>query len=156
MTFVYCPKCGTQLPDTAVYCIKCGTNVAAAAGAAQPTAPAPTILAPTGAASLKCPNCGAPISPQFGEMVITCPYCGSGVTLADSGWKGIEKQTMLPIRLADQGQVEARIHDLMDRGLMHRHLAETSKLEEMNLSLVPYWIVSVSARTTIIATDMAV
>jgi hypothetical protein len=34
--------------------------------------------------------------------------------------------------------------------------SETSKLEEMTLSIVPYWIVSVSARTSIIATDMAV
>ncbi len=153
---MFCPKCGTQLPETAVFCIKCGTNVAAAAGSTAPAAPTVPVLAPTGAASLKCPNCGAPISPQFGEMVITCPYCGSGVTLANVGWKGIDKQTMLPIRVADQAQVEARIRDLMDRGLMHRHLAETSKLEEMNLSLVPYWIVSTSATTTIVATDVAV
>jgi len=109
-----------------------------------------------GSTALKCPNCGAPISPQFGEMVITCPYCGSGVTLADSGWKGIEKQTMLPIRIASQDQVVAKVRELMDKGLMHRHLQETSKLEEMNLSLVPYWIVSVSATTTIVATDVAV
>ena len=152
---LYCPKCGTQLPDNADFCIKCGTKLGAAA-TAQPTAPSAPVLAPTGATSLKCPNCGAPISPQFGEMVITCPYCGSGVTLANAGWKGIEKQTMLPIRIGSQDRVEAKLHELMDRGLLHRHLQETSKLEEMNLSLVPYWIVSVSARTTIIASDVAV
>jgi hypothetical protein len=44
----------------------------------------------------------------------------------------------------------------MDRGLLHRHLQESSTLEEMNLSFIPYWIVSVSARTTIVASDMAV
>ncbi len=155
---VYCPKCGAELPDTADFCMKCGTNIAAARGTpAAATAPAPTtaVLAPSGAASLKCPNCGAPISPQFGEMVITCPYCGSGVTLANAGWKGIERQTMLPIRFADQATVEGRIHDLMDRGLMHRHLAESSTLQEMNLSLVPYWIVSASAQTSIVASDVA-
>ena len=152
---MYCPKCGAQLPDSAAFCIRCGTNLAAAASV-QPAAPTASVLAPSGATSLKCPNCGAPISPQFGEMVITCPYCGSGVTLADSGWKGIEKQTMLPIRIASQDQVVAKVRELMDKGLMHRHLQETSKLEEMNLSLVPYWIVSVSATTTIVATDVAV
>ena len=152
---MFCPKCGTQLPDNAEFCIKCGTNVAAAAGAAQPSAPSAPVLAPTGAASLKCPNCGAPISPQFGEMVITCPYCGSGVTLAEAGWKGIEKQTMLPIRFASQDQVKAKIHDLMDKGLLHRHLQEESKLEEMTLSLVPYWIVSVAATTNVVAADVA-
>ena len=158
---MYCPKCGTQLPDDATFCIKCGTRVAAAGAAGAPTsasAPtsAPAILAPSGATAVKCPNCGAPLSPQFGEMVITCPYCGSGVTLASAGWKGIAKQTMLPIRLGDSKGVSARIHELMDKGLLHRHLQETSTLEEMNLSLVPYWIVSVSARTNVVASDVAV
>ena len=151
---VYCPKCGAQLPDGADFCMKCGTNVAAARS--QAAAPAAPVLAPSGATALKCPNCGAPISPQFGEMVITCPYCGSGVTLGNAGWKGIEKQTMLPLTVASQDQVEAKLHELMDRGLLHRHLQETSKLEEMNLSLVPYWIVSVSATTTVVASDVAV
>jgi hypothetical protein len=44
----------------------------------------------------------------------------------------------------------------MDRGLLHRHLQESSTLEDMNLSLIPYWILSVSARTSVVATDMAV
>lgn len=152
---LYCPKCGTQLPDSAAFCMKCGTNVAAARSE-PPAAPTAPILAPVGSTALKCPNCAAPISPKFGEMVITCEYCGTAVTLGNTGWKGIDKQTMLPIRFADQDQVLARVRELMDRGLLHRHLQESSKLEEMNLSLVPYWIVSVSARTTIIASDMAV
>lgn len=152
---MYCPKCGSQLPDDAAFCMKCGANIGAARSdqAAAYTGP---ILAPSGATDLKCPSCGAPIAPKFGEMVITCAYCGTGVTLGSEGWKGIKKQTMLPIRIADPERVAARVHDLMDRGLLHRHLQETSKLAEMNLSIVPYWIVSVSTRTSIIATDMAV
>jgi hypothetical protein len=39
---------------------------------------------------------------------------------------------------------------------MHAHLQEGSTLEEMNLSFVPYWIVSASARTSIVASDVAV
>jgi hypothetical protein len=152
---LYCPKCGTQLPDDAAFCMKCGTSI----GAAQPkqgavsTAP---ILAPLGATSLKCPSCGAPISPKFGEMVITCEYCGTGITLGDDGWKGIQKQTMLLLKFAEKDQVVAEIHGLMDRGLLHRHLQESSTLEEMNVSFVPYWIVSASARTSIVASDVAV
>ncbi len=152
---MFCPKCGAQLPDSATFCMRCGTNVAAAAGTAASATPSVPILAPSGASALKCPNCGGPISPAFGEMVITCAYCGSSVTLGSAGWKGIEKQTMLPVRIAEQADVEKRIHDLMDQGLLHRHLAETSQLEEMNLSMVPYWIVSVSAQTTIVAADVA-
>ena len=152
---LYCPHCGAELPDHAAFCMHCGTRIPSVK-TATPAAPTPPILAPTGATALKCPNCGAPIAPQFGEMVITCPYCGSGVTLASVGWKGIEKQTMLPIRIPDRDTVVARLHDLMDKGLLHRHLQETSKLQEMSLSLVPYWIVSVSATTSIIASDVAV
>ncbi len=151
---MFCPKCGAQLPDNAEFCMKCGTNLASAKTQAS-GAPSVPILAPSGSTSLKCPNCGAPISPQFGEMVITCAYCGSGITLANAGWKGIEKQTMLPIRFTSQDQVVARVHDLMDKGLMRRHLQEESKLEEMTLSLVPYWIVSVAATTNVVAADVA-
>jgi hypothetical protein len=152
---LYCPKCGTQLPDEAIFCLKCGASLTAAQPkeAAVSTAP---ILAPFGATSLKCPNCGGPISPKFGEMVITCEYCGTGVTLENDGWKGVQKQTMLPLSFGEKDKVNAEIHSLMDKGLLHRHLQENSTLEEMNLALVPYWIFSVSARTSIVATDVAV
>jgi hypothetical protein len=89
-------------------------------------------------------------------MIISCEYCGSAVTLGIDGWKGIQKQTMLPLKFADKDQMISMIHGLMDRGLLHRHLQENSTLEEMNLSFVPYWILSVSARTSVVATDMAV
>jgi hypothetical protein len=105
--------------------------------------------------SFKCPNCGAPISPKFGEMVITCEYCGSGVTLGMNGWKSIQKQTMLPLKIQTQDETKSLIRSLMDRGLLHRHLQESSTLEEIALSYVPYWIISASARTSIVAVDEA-
>jgi hypothetical protein len=89
-------------------------------------------------------------------MIISCEYCGSAVTLGIDGWKGIQKQTMLPLKFEDKDQMIKMIHGLMDRGLLHRHLQENSTLEDMNLSFVPYWILSVSARTSVVATDMAV
>jgi hypothetical protein len=150
---MYCPKCGTQLPDDAVFCMKCGTNLTAEKEKQQ--APAP-IVAPIEAKALNCPSCGAPITPQFGEMVITCAYCGTAITLGSGGWKGIQKQTMLPLTYPDEQKVKDKMRELMDRGILHRHLQENSKLVEMNLSLVPYWIVSASARTNIVASDVAV
>lgn len=152
---MYCPKCGTQLPDDASFCMKCGTNLTSAQ-TELPAAPRTPVIAPMGATALKCPSCGAPISPKFGEMVITCEYCGSGVALGGDGWRGLQKQTMLPLGSMGKDQVLVEIHGLMDRGLLHRHLQEGSALEEMNLSFVPYWIVSASARTSIVAADMAV
>jgi len=150
-----------RLPDDAAFCYKCGARTRPAAGGPQgaggtPAAqPQPQIIAPSGVTSIKCPNCGAPISPKFGEMVITCEYCGSGITLGTQGWSNVQKQTMLPVRIADAAGVEAIIKPLMDKGLLHRHLQENSTQEEMSLSYVPYWIVSVSARTTVVATNEA-
>ena len=149
---VYCHKCGTQLPDDAAFCVKCGTSTGI--NAPTPTsATSDSVVAPSGVTSLKCPSCGAPISPKFGEMVITCEYCGNGVTLGNQGWTNIQKQTMLTLKVATVDQVNSIITPMMDRRLLHRHLHEDSTQEEMSLTNVPYWIVSVSARTTIIAAD---
>jgi len=149
---LYCPKCGAQLPDDAAFCMKCGASLTGTQ--AKQASTSTPLLAPQGVTALKCPSCGAPISPKLGEMIITCEYCGSGVTLGNEGWKGIQKQTMLLINFGEKDKVLDEIHSLMDRGLLHRHLQENSTLEEMNLSLIPYWIISVSARTSITAADM--
>lgn len=151
---MYCLKCGAQLPDDAGFCLKCGFKVSMVSQQPQ-TAPTQQVLAPTGATSLRCPSCGAPISPKFGEMLVTCEYCGSSVSLGNEGWKSINKHTMLPLKIVQRDDVMNEIHGLMDRGLLHRHLQESSTLEELNLALVPYWLIPVSARTSLVAVDMA-
>jgi DNA-directed RNA polymerase subunit RPC12/RpoP len=154
---LFCPKCGAQLPDDATFCYKCGSRVGVqptGSPAANQAKPA-SVVAPMGATSMKCPSCGAPIAPKFGEMVITCEYCGSSVSLGDQGWTGIQKQTMLPIKYGNVDDVNKMITSLMDKGFLHRHLHEDSTQEELNLSYIPYWIVSVSARTAVVATNMA-
>ena len=148
---MYCHKCGAQLPDDAAFCVKCGTSTALTMPKPTATSAAP-IVAPSGASSLKCPSCGAPIAPKFGEMVISCEYCGNAITLGTEGWTNIQKQTMLALKIASVDQVKGIITPLMDRGILHRHLHEDSIQEEMSLTYVPYWIVSVSARTSVIAT----
>ncbi len=160
---MFCMKCGAQLPDDAVFCMKCGASQTQGAAPFRTTysnasdgSSTQQVLAPSGVTSLKCPNCGAPIAPKFGEMVITCEYCGSGVTLGNEGWRSIQKQTMLPLKLPDEQAIMQRIHEVMDKGFMHRHLQESSTLEEVRLTIVPYWVIPASARTSILATDMAV
>jgi DNA-directed RNA polymerase subunit RPC12/RpoP len=149
---LYCRKCGAQLPDDAAVCVKCGASTGLETGTPTATSTSP-VIAPSGVTSLKCPSCGAPIKPKFGEMVISCEYCGSGVMLGTQGWTNIQKQTMLPLKVATVEQVNSIITPMMDRGLLHRHLHEDSKQEEMSLTFVPYWIVDVSARTTITAAN---
>jgi DNA-directed RNA polymerase subunit RPC12/RpoP len=147
-----CHNCGAQIPDDAAFCEKCGTSTTLTTPKAAVASASP-VVAPSGVASLKCPSCGAPISPKFGEMVITCEYCGSAVTLGTQGWTNIQKQTMLLLKVASVDEVNSIITPMMDKGLLHRHLHEDSTQEEMSLTYVPYWIVSVSARTSITATD---
>ncbi len=154
---MYCLKCGAQLPDDAGFCMKCGASqtkgaAPTAGGAYSPQQSSGPVLAPAGATALKCPSCGAPISPKFGEMVITCEYCGTGITLNSDGWKNIQKHTMLPMRLT-RDQVEAKITEMMDKGIFKHHVHEESVMEEQTASYIPYWIIPVSARTSIVSVD---
>lgn len=150
---VFCTKCGTSLPDDAKFCAKCGAPITApgsaggapAGGAAPATGP---TLAPAGVQELKCPACGAPIKPVFGEMVITCDYCGGSVTLGGQGWKEISKHTMLPLKVADQAAALAVVRASLDQGLLHRHDFEESKVAEAKLSYIPFWVLPASASTT--------
>jgi hypothetical protein len=87
-------------------------------------------------------------------MIITCEYCGTSITLGNAGWANIQKQTMLPLTIQSTDEISSRVKSMMDRGMLHRHLQESSTLEEMTLSVVPYWLVNVSARTSIVATNM--
>ncbi len=145
---MFCIKCGFQLPDNAQYCLKCGTKQEVVTSAINPQQEQQT------AKQLKCPSCGAPILPKFGEMVITCEYCGGSVTLENAGWKNIASHKMLPINIIEKDDITARLHKMMDHGLLHRHLQESSTLEEMNLTMIPYWIIPVTAKTNIIAADI--
>jgi len=146
---MFCAKCSIQLPDDAVFCVKCGTKQTPV------SAPSSQPEMDQDVKEIKCPNCSAPISPKFGEMVVTCEYCGSSVSLENKGWKNIARHTMLPITITDQDQITATLHHMMDKGLLHRHLQESSKLEELNISMIPYWIIPVTAKTNLIATDIA-
>ena len=162
---MFCYKCGTQLPNDARFCYKCGAQIDSQTqqgGNAAPAAAAPSAAATDAAqiagpqvSEIKCPGCGAPIKPQFGEMVVTCEYCGSSITLSNAGWKGVDKHTMLPLKYATKEAALSLIRDTIDRGLLRKHLEEESVNEELTLSVVPYWIVPVSARTSYTAVDAA-
>jgi len=156
---IYCVKCGTSLPDDAKFCAKCGTPVAAAGTGAAPTAaaaaPGGPTLAAAGVQELKCPTCGAPIKPVFGEMVVTCDYCGGSVSLGGAGWKEIQKHTMLPLKVPDQAAALATVKAWVDAGFFHRHEFEQSKVDEAKLSYVPFWVLPASASTTYTYQDAA-
>jgi DNA-directed RNA polymerase subunit RPC12/RpoP len=146
---MFCIKCGLQLPDDAAFCVKCGAKQATITTSKQTDAS-------NEAKEVKCLSCGAPITPKFGEMVITCEYCGSSVSLENTGWQNVVKHSMLPITIPDKDQITAKLHSMMDKGILHRHLQESSVLEELDLTMIPYWIIPVMAKTNLIATDLVV
>jgi len=152
-------NCGTQIPDDAKFCAKCGAAVKPLTAGGTPPPPPPrenaagnipgATIGAAGATQLKCPGCGAPIVPRMDETIITCEFCGSSITLGNEGWTNVKNHTTLAIKVADQNAVLSQIGKEMDKGLFHRHLQEQSKLEEATLTVVPYWIVPVSARTKV-------
>lgn len=151
---VYCIKCGAALPDGAQFCFKCGAPTPGSSGAAPAAAPVPAAggggksLGAAGIQELKCPACGAPIKPAFGEMVITCDYCGGSVTLGGDGWKEINKHTMLTLKITDRNAALKTVHDSMDTGFFNRKAFEEAKISEERLSYVPFWVMPASAATT--------
>jgi hypothetical protein len=150
---IFCTKCGTQLPDDARFCSKCGATVGGTGGGSggsvtPPKATASPTIAPAGTQELKCPSCGAPIHPTFGEMVITCDYCGGCVTLGGAGWKEINKHTMLGLKVPDRDAALKVVREYMDQGFLHRHFFEESKLVDARLSYIPFWVMPASASTT--------
>jgi hypothetical protein len=160
---MYCITCRAELPPNAKFCFSCGTPVAGAAGAsggspAPPPPPSSTakVAAPAGAESFNCPTCGAPLHPAFGDMVVSCDYCGASVSLAGTGWKEVQKHTILAPKVTAADQALAVVRTYLDQGFLHRKMFEESKVVEQKLSFVPFWIVPTSATTSYTYTDVAV
>src|SRR5438105_13419930 len=119
---MYCLKCGSQLPDDAAFCSNCGARTSSTGQTPQVqssvgTSGSSQILAPSNAQSLKCPSCGAPIAHTFGEMIITCEYCGSSITLGSAGWANIKKKTILPLTNQSTNEISSRVKYMIHRGM---------------------------------------
>lgn len=160
---MFCPQCRTPLPPNAKFCYACGATLpsgaSAAAGpanAAPPAPPAAPAAATVGTESLKCPQCGAPLHPVFGEMIVSCDYCGGSVTLGGAGWKQVSKHTMLVPKVTTAEEAQAIVHAWVETGFFHHKVFEESTIREQKLSFVPFWVIPASATTNFTYTDVAV
>ncbi|MCL5680556.1 MAG: zinc ribbon domain-containing protein [Candidatus Thermoplasmatota archaeon] len=136
---MFCRKCGSQIPDDSVFCPKCG---APQNGGSQTSSQSPKPASDENEIlkEMKCPNCGAPLSPQPGEAMVVCQYCGTSVTLSTAGWSKVGKHFILDIKIAMKDNALAIAHQFLDRSILHRHLFEKSTVKTTELQYVPYWI----------------
>jgi DNA-directed RNA polymerase subunit RPC12/RpoP len=95
---------------------------------------------------IKCSHCGAPIPFQPGEIVATCKYCGYTVVV-ETGQAFTFEHSML-LNQYDPTQIEEPIKEWMREGFLKpSDLARKSKIEEKNLTYLPFWVVSVKAES---------
>jgi len=96
---------------------------------------------------IKCSHCGAPISFQPGELLATCKYCGYTVVIETGQTFTFEHSLLL--NAFDQMQVETRVRSWMREGFMKpSDLARKAKLTGRELIYLPFWVVSVEAKSS--------
>lgn len=102
----------------------------------------------TGAGSVECKNCGAPLEYAQGEAVLHCTYCGTATMLAGAGGiVRVEAHSVLPIQV-ERGQVQARTHEWLSKGFWKAaDLAERAVYEQVEGVALPFWVVKTRART---------
>jgi hypothetical protein len=99
------------------------------------------------AQSISCSNCGAPVEFQPGELVATCKYCGF-TTVIETGQAFTFEHSFL-LNKYDEKQIETPIKDWMQSGFLKPgDLARKSKIQEKQLVYLPFWVVSVVAKST--------
>jgi len=96
---------------------------------------------------IHCSHCGAPLSFKPGEILATCKYCGYTVVVETGQPFTFEHSIML--NQYDLVSVDAPIIDWMRTGFLKpSDLAKKSKIQEKNLVYLPFWVVSVEAKST--------
>lgn len=96
---------------------------------------------------IHCSHCGAPLSFKPGEILATCKYCGYTVVV-ETGQPFTFEHSIL-LNQYDLASVDAPIIDWMRTGFIKpSDLAKKSKIQEKNLVYLPFWVVSVEAKST--------
>jgi hypothetical protein len=99
------------------------------------------------AQNIRCSHCGAPVDFKPGELIATCKYCGFTTVIETGAPFNFEHSLLL--NKYDQNQADTLIKDWMRSGFMKPgDLAKKSKIIEKNLVYLPFWVVSVEAKTS--------
>ena len=99
------------------------------------------------AQEIRCSHCGAPVEFKPGEIIATCKYCGF-TTVIETGQAFTFEHSLL-LNTYDETQIETPIRDWMRSGFLKpSDLARKSKILEKNLVYLPFWVVSIEAKST--------
>ncbi len=99
------------------------------------------------AQSIRCSHCGAPVEFKPGEIIATCRYCGF-MTVIETG-QAYNFEHSLLLNKYDETQIEEPLRNWMRSGFLKPpDLAKRSKILEKNLVYLPFWVVSVEAKTS--------
>jgi hypothetical protein len=99
------------------------------------------------AENIKCSNCGAPVEFRPGELVATCKYCGF-TTVIQTGQAFVFEHSLL-LNHYDQTQIDKPIKDWMTSGFLKPgDLARKAKITEKELIYLPFWVVSITVKST--------
>jgi len=99
------------------------------------------------AQEIRCSHCGAPVEFEPGEIVATCKYCGF-TTVIETGQAFTFEHSLL-LNEYDETQIDESIKDWMRSGFLKpSDLARKSRIEEKNLFYLPFWVISVEAKST--------
>ena len=99
------------------------------------------------AQEIRCSHCGAPVEFKPGEIIATCKYCGF-TTVIETGQAFTFEHSLL-MNKYDETQIEEPIKDWMRSGFLKpSDLARKSKIVEKNLVYLPFWVVSVEAKSS--------
>jgi hypothetical protein len=95
----------------------------------------------------RCSHCGGPISFKPGEIIATCKYCGYTVVIETGQAFSFEHSILL--NKYDPTQIEEPIKDWMRTGFLKPpDLMKRSKIVEKSLVYLPFWVVSVEAKSS--------
>jgi hypothetical protein len=96
---------------------------------------------------IRCSNCGGPVDFQPGELIATCKYCGF-TTVIETGQAFVFEHSLVPNKFNEM-QIDEPIRDWMTSGFLKPgDLARKSKIIEKQLVYLPFWVVSLVAKTT--------
>ncbi len=97
--------------------------------------------------SVTCRQCGGPLRLGPGEVIVTCPYCGTAARL-DSARPFLLKHAMLAARLDRVGAQGAAEGWMRGGFMMPAGMARASKVVSLDCVYVPFYVFEVAAKTS--------